>query len=310
MNIFCLIFLVITILLIMLFWKRSIVYVVESTLSLILSFFLTIYFFDSIITFLDLNGMRENVYSPSIIFILLITVCWGLILTFFVIFINFGEIIQAIRAKYYSIILGLLFGYIIAVTGCITLHPFLRNEKLSEKLNQCFLCQSIESNFLINDMTKSIGHITSDVFTPVTPTDAFLLEEEYREFNNSDIFIQDLYKKINFERRLKGLEELELDENLNALAESYAREINSNHLLSHFDQEMHDAKERAQLQKIKFDYIGENLAVASTTKLAHNAFLQSKTHQDNILSPVFKKVGIAVFRSSKGNLLIVQQFTN
>lgn len=310
MNIFCLIFPILTIILVILYWRRSLVYVIESTISLIIGFFLALLSFGFVFTFLEQNGIRENVYSPSIIFLFLVTIFWGVLLTAFVSMINFGEIIGNVKTKYFSILFGMIVGFMIAVLGCLILHPFLRNESLSEKLSQCFVCQIVQNNLYVREMTEKIGQVTSDVFSPSTPTDVYLLNEEYKEFDNSSNFRQTIFEMINSQRESEELEPLYLDKDLNDFAKQYATEINTSNLLSHYDQEMRDAKERAILNKIKFDYIGENLAIAPSIGSAHEAFMKSETHRDNILSPVFKKVGVAVFRSSKGNLLIVQQFTN
>ncbi len=58
-----------------------------------------------------------------------------------------------------------------------------------------------------------------------------------------------------------------------------------------------DVSERAGLAGAHFDLIEENVAVASTLRGIHDAWMHSKGHRENMLNPEVDSVGIAIIAS-------------
>ena len=53
--------------------------------------------------------------------------------------------------------------------------------------------------------------------------------------------------------------------------------------------------------------VGENLALASSTRAVHDGFVKSESHRNNILEPSYDRVGVAAVNGPYG-LMIVQVF--
>ena len=60
----------------------------------------------------------------------------------------------------------------------------------------------------------------------------------------------------------------------------------------------------------RFAIIGENLALAPTTELAHRGLMDSPGHRANILSPQYGRVGIGVAEGGLHGKMFAQEFAD
>ena len=103
---------------------------------------------------------------------------------------------------------------------------------------------------------------------------------------------------------------LQRDSNLDKLALSFAYRVAQDRYLSHYTKDGITPEQRAKSLGINFDYLGENLALASNPLSAHQAMMNSVDHKANIEMPVFKKIGIAAISISPSEKIFVEEFSN
>jgi uncharacterized protein YkwD len=134
-------------------------------------------------------------------------------------------------------------------------------------------------------------------------------------FTTSNIKVRsDLEKKmidmVNEERRKRGLKILTPDPELTAVARAHSKDMFIRGYFSHYTPEGKDSFDRMRGAGIKFLQAGENLALAQTLSIAHQGLMNSPGHRENILRPVFGRVGIGVYDGGIHGLMISQEFRN
>lgn len=115
---------------------------------------------------------------------------------------------------------------------------------------------------------------------------------------------------VNEERTKKGLQPLQADTALTALARKHSKDMFAKGYFSHYTGEGEDPFARMQEANIHFLAAGENLALAQTLHTAHNGLMHSPGHRANILNPDFRNVGIGIIDGGIYGLMISQEFKN
>jgi Cysteine-rich secretory protein family len=114
-----------------------------------------------------------------------------------------------------------------------------------------------------------------------------------------------IFELLNRERTSRGLQTLTWDDRLAQAAVEHSRLLARNQALSHqFAGEL-PLRERFAQYSIRLDSAGENVAYDSTIEGAHQGFMHSPPHRENILSPKYDAAGVGVVHS--GNLYYVTQ---
>ncbi len=100
---------------------------------------------------------------------------------------------------------------------------------------------------------------------------------------------------LNAERTELGLAALEKNDKLTQAATAKALHMLENGYFAHTSPQGAEAWDFLKLVGFKYSFAGENLAINYTnaSELNHD-LLQSKSHRENLLSPHFTEVGIAV----------------
>jgi uncharacterized protein YkwD len=134
-------------------------------------------------------------------------------------------------------------------------------------------------------------------------------------FTTSDIKVRsDLEEKmidmVNEERRKRGLKILRPDPELTAVARAHSKDMFMRGYFSHYTPEGKDPFNRMRAAGIKFLEAGENLALAQTLSIAHQGLMNSPGHRENILRPVFGRIGIGIYDGGIRGLMISQEFRN
>ncbi|WP_347489625.1 CAP domain-containing protein [Desulfoscipio sp. XC116] len=113
---------------------------------------------------------------------------------------------------------------------------------------------------------------------------------------------------VNRERTRRGLSPLQFDSALLQQARLKAEDMAENNYFSHTSPTYGSPFDMLRAAGIKYNYAGENLAMAPSVQRAHDGLMNSSGHRANILNTSFDRVGIAV--QSKGNQkYFVQLFT-
>jgi uncharacterized membrane protein required for colicin V production len=117
-----------------------------------------------------------------------------------------------------------------------------------------------------------------------------------------------MFDLVNAERLQRGLEPLQWDDRLKAVARDHSNDMLARGYFSHYTPEGTDALKRIQDHGLFFHYIGENLALAPTLSLAHKGLMESPGHRRNILDPDFQRVGIGILVAQPYGLMVTQEF--
>jgi len=128
----------------------------------------------------------------------------------------------------------------------------------------------------------------------------------------SDIASGVLFRMTNEERVLSGRDSLRISPQLNEAALMKAEDMVKNDYFSHWSPEGKSPWHWISLAGYDYQYAGENLAIGffDATEV-HRALVNSPTHKENIVSPDYEEMGIAVVEKDFGgrsSFLVVQMF--
>ena len=179
--------------------------------------------------------------------------------------------------------------------------------------------QSLKLPYLVLVPTVPLPHsvLASGRLLPMTaPVHLSLASTE-------EIEEQELIADINRERHIHGLNGLVPDTLLGGAARSHSREMCG---MDYFDHHSPSAGMTTPMDRYfqalqahgegrpDTALVGENIFYASVTntiynaQYAHTALMNSPGHRANILEPRFSKVGVGVYRDSKGRFWVTEMF--
>lgn len=102
-------------------------------------------------------------------------------------------------------------------------------------------------------------------------------------------------QRINLERTAAGLSPLSRSEALDGVASSHACRMISQGFFDHDDPETGSPAERALLADFHFIAVGENIAGGQmSVQEVMDAWMGSPDHRDNLLSPLWREIGVSI----------------
>ena len=137
---------------------------------------------------------------------------------------------------------------------------------------------------------------------------------EIPSFTNSNLstkpsHINELFEMVNIERINVNVDPLEFSQTLSNIATDYARKMYIEGFWCHKDPN-NGYLVTERLLDVGYpppQFIGENLAMASTIYSGHQSLMNSESHKQTIIDSEFKRVGIGIISGPNG-LIIVQIF--
>ncbi|MCW3489524.1 CAP domain-containing protein [Dethiobacter alkaliphilus] len=114
--------------------------------------------------------------------------------------------------------------------------------------------------------------------------------------------------KLNQERTQRDLEPLKTFSLLADVARLKSRDMAENGYFSHTSPTYGTPFEMLTSFGISYGYAGENIAGAGSVGSAHNDFMNSSGHKENILNENYTHVGIGIQASDKSGLTFTQLF--
>ena len=115
---------------------------------------------------------------------------------------------------------------------------------------------------------------------------------------------------INEEREKQGLKPLVADPELAEVARMHSKDMFRRGYFSHYTPERVSPFDRMKEFKISYIKAGENLSMAPTLGSSHRGLMKSPGHRENILKPVFGRVGIGIMDGGRYGLMVTQDFRN
>lgn len=127
---------------------------------------------------------------------------------------------------------------------------------------------------------------------------------------DAEKFIGRVVELVNEERAGIGVEPITINLRLTAIADTYACQMITEGFFSHRDPRGEGPGERAIRGGYTFLRLGENLAAGQTTPEQVMAEWMSSTagHRENILSPEWSEIGVAVRMGGEHGSYWVQEF--
>lgn len=127
---------------------------------------------------------------------------------------------------------------------------------------------------------------------------------------DAEEFISRVVEMVNQERAGIGVEPISINLRLTAIADTYACQMITEGFFSHRDPQGEGPGERAIRGGYTFLRLGENLAAGQTTPEQVMAEWMSSTagHRENILSPEWSEIGVAVRMGGEHGSYWVQEF--
>ena len=123
-----------------------------------------------------------------------------------------------------------------------------------------------------------------------------------------------MFDTINMDRKVRGLHLLQLDPVLTELAQGHAQDMIDNNYYSHTNLQGQTYRDRLASRSIELNWAGENFYATScsedqASECATQWLMNDDSHQKNILSRNYHKVGVGVAISDSGLIMFVQDFT-
>lgn len=125
----------------------------------------------------------------------------------------------------------------------------------------------------------------------------------------SSAFQAEMLGYINEERVRLNLSPLLLDEVLSRGAALKTSDMAENGYFSHYSPTYGNPFEMMRSLEISYHMAAENIAMNSSVKGAHIAFMNSPPHKANILNPEYRKVGLGFYQQGS-RLYVTQWFTD
>lgn len=128
----------------------------------------------------------------------------------------------------------------------------------------------------------------------------------------TDITVEKLYQLTNEEREKNGLKDLKLNQELSLAAQKKAEDMFTKNYWAHFGPNGETPWNFIVQSGYQYEHAGENLAKNFMfSNGVVNAWINSPTHKENLLRPVYTDVGFAVVNGVLNNeetTLVVQMF--
>lgn len=115
---------------------------------------------------------------------------------------------------------------------------------------------------------------------------------------------------VNLERGERDLHPVVMSPELTAIAKDYGEQMVARGFFGHRDPETNEGPaDRVMAGRYAFIAIGENLAAGQPTAAeVMKAWMESESHADIIVDPVWREVGIAVVAGGELGIYWVQEF--
>lgn len=122
---------------------------------------------------------------------------------------------------------------------------------------------------------------------------------------------QKVVELVNIERQKNGLPELFYDSSISDVARTKSQDMAVNNYFAHYSPTYGMASDMLLKFGITWSSWGENIASGQDTpESVVNAWMNSPSHRENILSPNFALLGVGYFVDSSGTPYWTQMFTN
>lgn len=173
-----------------------------------------------------------------------------------------------------------------------------------------FDLENLAGGTLAKEVPKNRGLIKAAIILIVLVSSMLLVPREGS--GESSFTSENLISLLNQERIRNGLAVLETSPWLEKAAYAKAQDMLQRGYFAHTAPNGTKPWDFVKSAGVEYAFAGENLAINYTNadELNHD-FMQSPTHRDNLLSPLFSEIGIAIVRGTyqdQNAVMIVEMF--
>lgn len=115
---------------------------------------------------------------------------------------------------------------------------------------------------------------------------------------------------VNQSRQAAGRWPLRANLTLRTVARTHGAEMFAYGYLSHQSRDGRLPLDRVEGAGLSPWHVGENLAYAQGVEEAHRLLMNSPGHRANILSPMYRWIGIGVMNGGRDGVIVVEDFTD
>lgn len=155
--------------------------------------------------------------------------------------------------------------------------------------------------YVVKNSKDTVGCVSGNLVKPYTPDTA--------PASGFSAMQNEMLGYINAERQANGLALLTLTKVLCDGAYLKSKDMAVNNYFSHTSPTYGSPFDMMKSLGISYSAAGENIAINSSIKGAHDAFMNSSGHRANILNPGYGKLGLGIYQQGS-SLYITQWFTN
>src|SRR5690349_11753888 len=120
----------------------------------------------------------------------------------------------------------------------------------------------------------------------------------------------DMLVLLNQARVAAGLQPLRANTTLRVVARLHGSDMFAYGYISHQSRDGRLPLARVEAAGLSPWHVGENLAYAQDVREAHQLLMNSPGHRANILSPVYRWIGIGVMDGGPHGVIVVEDFTD
>lgn len=122
---------------------------------------------------------------------------------------------------------------------------------------------------------------------------------------------QRVFELVNVERQKNGMPDLYFDQDISSVARTKSADMAVNNYFNHYSPTYGMASDMLLMFGITWSAWGENIASGQDTpEVVVNAWMNSPSHRENILSPNFTFIGVGYYIDSSGTPYWTQMFTS
>ena len=205
----------------------------------------------------------------------------------------------------------ILISFLLTLIIALPIKPQLKIDIENSRIGSIILQQTTLAEKYINEVFGGVINDSLTYFTIKPNTD----ESVKLNIASFNLVIDEkaetgLLSKVNEERKKLAIPELIWESSLVPVARNHAKDMWNRSYFSHYSPEGKDVGDRLNGAGIKYNFAGENLALAPTLGTAHTGLMNSKGHRENILEVRFKRIGIGVIDNGVYGKMFVQVFTD
>jgi uncharacterized protein YkwD len=205
----------------------------------------------------------------------------------------------------------IVLAFLLTVIISLPSSPFVKRAVTGSEIGSQLIAHASSFEYRLNDVFGGAFDETLNYLTVEPQSD----ETVNLHFTVSDGTVDEraeneMLLMVNRERKAVGLAPVVMEAQLRKLARSHSFDMFQRGYFSHYTPEGLSPFDRMNAAHIRYEYAGENLALAPSADLAMRGLMNSPGHRANILNPNFKSLGVGAIDGGIYGIMFTQEFAD